>query len=206
MEMCLKNSFKVTLRLTEAIKAHKGDQEYVEETYSLSIKRKNDLKATIWILTIERYESFKVIVLSFYQKKHSKAKGIKRFKRNHGDECFDALIVLQLFRECIKLCRNSQNESYSFCFYALDDEFVKDDQAREDMNRRMAVFTKFLERNEDLKNHVLENIGNIQDSIYLGYDPKICSQQNMIDFITFYRPILKKDIQELFAKQESKKF
>ncbi|MCT3975241.1 hypothetical protein CMT69_12690 [Elizabethkingia anophelis] len=201
--MSRKGCFNVSLKRTSITTLSKNDIQYTEESYALRIKRSDESKSNAWIITIERFEEYKVIVLSFYLTKHRNGKGAKKFTRNTGDDCIDPIVTLQLFRECIKLCRNEQNESYSFCFYALDDEY---NTRREDMNRRMAVFTMFLQRREDLKNHILVNIGNIQDSIYLGYDPQKCSQETMQSFLTFYKPILTQEIKDLFlGEQESKK-
>lgn len=204
--MYQKDCFNISIRLTDSQTICKNNVECVDESYSLSIKRAGQNKTHIWILTIERYEKFKVIILSFYLKRHRNSKGSKKFNRNKGADCIDPIVVLQLFRECIKLCRNKKNESYAFGFYALDDEYVGEEEMREDMNRRMSVFTKFLERHEDLKNHVLINTGNIQDSIYLGYDPSISNKEIMDEFIAYYTPILREEIRKLFAKdQDSQK-
>lgn len=195
------NSYlKVVLRYTGSTQLQKGAFCYFEDSYSLHIDRIE--KKHSWGILIERYEDFKVIVISFFLKSAAYAKGIKKFKRNFGKDCIDPLVSLRLFTQIYSICINRYKE-YSFCFYALDDVYT---DRREDMNRRMSVFTKFLQRDVIASKYVFQTIGNLHDSLYIGYNEEYCTEEDMTNFITFYKPILLDEIKILFTdNSESQK-
>ncbi|MCW0525007.1 hypothetical protein OKE68_11915, partial [Riemerella anatipestifer] len=77
-----KNYFKVSKRKIDSYNKDKHGVFYIEEEYSLIICDED--KKHRWIIILERFEKYKIIVLSFYFTKFSKSKGIKKFKRNKG--------------------------------------------------------------------------------------------------------------------------
>ena len=160
---------------------------------------------------MERYEKYKVVVISFHLSKHSNSKGIKKYKRNRGyrtgegkiSECIDPFVVLRLFKECLSLCtEREENTEYSFCFYALDDVYT---EQREDINRRMSVYYTYLNRESINLQYKLKHRGNIYNNLYVGYNEACCTEQDIDRFIEFYEPILLEEIKELFAEQCSQK-
>lgn len=196
-----KNYFKVSKRKIDSYNKDKHGVFYIEEEYSLIICDED--KKHRWIIILERFEKYKIIVLSFYFTKFSKSKGIKKFKRNKGKDCINPMVTLRLFRECFNLC-TEEHKGYSFCFYALDDSYVEHSQ-REDLNRRMSVFYTFLKRNCIKEAYNMMQKGNIRHNIYVGYNKNSCDESVIDEFIKFYEPIITEEIKELYSKQDSRK-
>lgn len=199
MEIPQKRSFSTSLRFTGSKTLEISGSTCVEKYYSLHIKREGEKRNYCWEIILEFYEDYKVIMISFYLKQFNKSNGIKKYKRNQKKEgCFDPLLVLRLLTECFNLCLI--HNGYAFGFYAIDDYYT---ERREDINPRMSVYTKFLQRKcLDFK---FKNIGNIHDSIYLGYDPDILNEDTLNNFISFYKPILYEQIRKLYNIDNSQK-
>lgn len=205
---CFKTNNRLISRSKEKVK---GDTFYTEEVYSFHIERDTERKKYKWLIVLERYEKYKVIVISFHLSKHSHNKGIKKYKRNRGyrteegkkSECIDPFMVLRLFKECFSLCtEREENTEYSFCFYAIDDEYI---EHREDINKRMSAYYTYLNRKSINLQYKLKHRGNIYNNLYVGYNEDYCTEQDIDRFIEFYEPILLEEIKELFAEQDSQK-
>lgn len=195
--------FNTSNRLVSKKEGVKGNISYIEQVFSFHIQRNTDKIKYKWNIILERYEDYKILVISFYFSKHSNSKGIKKYKRNKGNECIDPFIVLRLFSECFKLCtERDENKEYSFCFYALDDFYT---EQREDINKRMSAYYSYLNRVCIKNKYKLKQKGNIYNSLYVGYNEAYCVEQDVDAFINFYEPILQEEIKELFSEQVSQK-
>lgn len=180
----------------------------MEEIFFFEVEHQKGekLKKYKWTIILEKYDIYKMIVISFYLTQHKKAKGIKKYKRNKGGDCINPRIVFMLFEECFNICtKREENKGYSFCFYALDDEYIPLEK-KEDINKRMSVYYSFLERQIRLSKLELKlkQKGNILNNLYIGYDEKNCNEKNVDDFISFYEPIISEEIKYLYNTSSSK--
>ncbi|WP_018676523.1 hypothetical protein [Riemerella columbina] len=196
-----RNCFKVGCRKIKSTNGSKHGVLYIEEEYSLHIYDGN--KKYKWIILIKRFEKYKVVVLSFYFTKFAKSKGIKKFKRNVGRDCLSPITTLRLFKECFNLC-TQQYGDYSFCFYALDDNYI-DHSQREDLNRRMSIFYAFLKRDCIKNSYDMMQKGNIMHNIYVGYNKDLHNEDTIDEFIKFYEPIITEEVNTLYSEQDSQK-
>lgn len=199
--MLEKNYFNVHCKKIKSTNGFKHHEPYIEDEYSLHIYDGN--KKHKWIIIIERFEKYKVVVLSFYFTKFNNSKGIKKFKRNAGQDCINPIITLRLFRECFDLCTGQYN-NYSFCFYALDDHYSERTQ-REDINRRMSVFYAFLKRDCIKNSYNIMQKGNIMNNFYVGYNKDLHNEDTIDEFIKFYEPIITEEVDTLYSEQDSQK-
>lgn len=194
------NYFKISIRRISATPSEKEGVFYIEEVYSLRIKRQD--KTIVWIVILEIYEYFKVIIVSFYLKKHQHNSGIRQFHRNKKEHCIDPFFTLCLFRNCLEICQNARNEGFSIGFYALDDVLLTE---KEDMNKRMSSYTSFLSRIAEKKLPGFKQAGNITQNLLIVYNPEITTLKDVEKFITVYIPIIEKDLEALYNKKESHK-
>ena len=202
------NFFNGICKLIRKSKEYKGNVSYMEETFFFEVECSKDGKKLKykWTIVLEKYDSYKMIVISFYLTKHKKAKGIKKYKRNTGGDCINPRIVCMLFEECFNICtKREENKGYSFCFYALDDEYIPLEK-KEDINKRMSAYYSFLERRIRLSKLELKlkQKGNILNNLYIGYNAEHCSEQNVKDFISFYEPIISEEIKYLYNRSSLK--
>lgn len=211
--MLEKSCFDINIRKISEKEDKKENVTYIEETFSFHISRNTEEKKYKWIILLERYEKYKMIVISFWSSLYNGSKGIKKYKRNKGyktednkkSECIDPFVVLRLFRECFSLCtEREENKEYSFCFYALDDEYIPQDK-REDINKRMSAYYTYLQRDSIVNNYQLKQMGKVFNNLYVGYNEKYCKEEDVKNFIKFYEPILYQEIEELYKKQPSQK-
>lgn len=200
MEQLEKSYFDVSCRKISTAPSEKEGVFYVEETFSLRLKHKG--KSIIWIVVLEIYEKYKVIMVSFFLKIHQHNSKIRQFHRNKGSHCIDPFATLCLFRHCFEICRNSRDESFSFGFYAIDDELTKN---KEDMNKRMSSYTSFLSRIALKKLPGFRTAGNVTQNLLLVYDPKFTSIVAIEKFISVYMPIVEREIEYLYKERDSHK-
>ena len=211
--MLEKSCFDISIRKISEKEDRKENVLCIQETFSFHISRNTEDKKYRWIILLERYEDYKMIVISFWLSLYNGSKGIKKYKRNKGyktgdnkkSECIDPFVVLRLFKECFSLCtERKENKEYSFCFYALDDEYIPLDK-REDMNKRMSAYYTYLQRDSIVNNYQLKQMGKVFNNLYVGYNEKYCKEEDVKNFIKFYEPILYQEIEELYKKQPSQK-
>lgn len=211
--MLEKSCFDISIRKISEKEDRKENVLCIQETFSFHISRNTEDKKYRWIILLERYEKYKMIVISFWLSLYNCSKGIKKYKRNKGyktednkkSECIDPFVVLRLFKECFSLCtEREENKEYSFCFYALDDEYILLDK-REDMNKRMSAYYTYLQRDSIVNNYQLKQMGKVFNNLYVGYNEKYCKEEDVKNFIKFYEPILYQEIEELYKKQPSQK-
>lgn len=211
--MLEKSCFDISIRKISEEEKKRENVLYIQETFSFRISRNTEDKKYRWIILLERYKDYKMIVISFWLSIHNGGKGIKKYKRNKGyktednkkSECIDPFVVLRLFKECFSLCtEREENKEYSFCFYALDDEYIPLDK-REDMNKRMSAYYTYLQRDSIVNNYQLKQMGKVFNNLYVGYNEKYCKEEDVKKFIKFYEPILYQEIEELYKKQPSQK-
>ena len=211
--MLEKSCFDISIRKISENEDNKENVTYIKETFSFHINRNTEGKKYKWIILLERYEDYKMIVISFWLSLYNGSKGIKKYKRNKGyktgdnkkSECIDPFVVLRLFKECFSLCtEREENKEYSFCFYALDDEYIPLDK-REDINKRMSAYYTYLQRDSIVNNYQLKQMGKVFNNLYVGYNEKYCKEEDVKNFIKFYEPILYQEIEELYKKQPSQK-
>lgn len=211
--MLEKSCFDISIRKISEKEDRKENVLCIQETFSFHISRNTEDKKYRRIILLERYEKYKMIVISFWLSLYNGSKGIKKYKRNKGyktednkkSECIDPFVVLRLFKECFSLCtEREENKEYSFCFYALDDEYILLDK-REDMNKRMSAYYTYLQRDSIVNNYQLKQMGKVFNNLYVGYNEKYCKEEDVKNFIKFYEPILYQEIEELYKKQPSQK-
>lgn len=211
--MLEKSCFDIRIRKISEEEKKRENVLCIQETFSFRISRNTEDKKYRWIILLERYKDYKMIVISFWLSIYHGSKGIKRYKRNKGyktednkrSKCIDPFVVLRLFKECFSLCtEREENKEYSFCFYALDDEYIPLDK-REDMNKRMSAYYTYLQRDSIVNNYQLKQMGKVFNNLYVGYNEKYCKEEDVKNFIKFYEPILYQEIEELYKKQPSQK-
>lgn len=205
--MLEKNFSKESSKLVRKQTKYKGNVSYIEETFFFNIKYNKSSNKTLkykWTITLERYEVYKMIVVSFYLTKYKNAKRIKLYKRNNRPEDYiSPTAVFMLFEECFNICtERPENKEYSFCFYALDDEYIPPEK-KEDINKRMSAYYSYLERQNRLsKNQLkLRQKGDLSNNLFVGYNEKYRNEQDVDNFIDFYKPIILKEIKYLYGDE-----
>ena len=193
-----RNYFKIDIRKIYSTPSQKEGVYFIDESYSLRIKRGN--RSIGWIVNLEIYTHFKVAIVSFFLAVNGKSSKIAKFKRNIGAHCIDPAFTLSLFRHCFEICRNACDSTYSFGFYALDDHLV---EKKEDMNKRMSSYTAFLSR---IAEHALpgfQQAGNVTQNLLIIYDPKVSKLGEVEEFIRIYKPIVEAEVKSLYSTKES---
>ena len=82
--MLEKSCFDINIRKISENKVIKEDVLCIQETFSFRINRNMEDKKYRWIILLERYEKYKMIVISFWLSLYNGSKGIKKYKRNKG--------------------------------------------------------------------------------------------------------------------------
>lgn len=193
-----KNYFKIDIRKIYSTPSQKDGVSFIDESYSLRIKREG--RSIGWIVNLEIYTHYKVALVSFFLSVNGKNSKIAKFKRNTGKHCIDPAFTLSLFRHCFEICRNACDATYSFGFYALDDDL---EEKKEDMNKRMSSYTTFLSRIADRTLPGYQQAGNVTQNLLIIYDPKVSKLTDVEEFIRVYQPIIEAEVNSLYGEKES---